>query len=392
MSESMIAWEKLVPTPQPLLQSFFMGGFEGSSHRRADGRQLDLLAATGHDRRVDEDYGLLSQCGIRTIRDAFRWHLIETSLGQYDWSSILPMIRAARATGMQLIWDLCHYGVPHDLNIWSSSFVDRFARFAAAASRVLRDEGTPAPFLCPVNEISYWAWAGGDHGRMYPSARGRGPALKRQLARAAIAATHAVRTEVPDARFVMAEPLIHVVAPPEASRRAVRAVATHGIAQFEDYDMVAGRLHRELGGSEDCLDLVGVNYYPENQFFRAGPTIPIGHWLSRPFRHLLADVHARYARPLLVTETGAKGGNGPGWLRYVAGEVRAALRRGVPVEGLCLYPVMDYPGWADDRPCRCGLVATATGSGERSLNTDLLEQLREEDWLLRHGPGTQWTR
>lgn len=65
-------------------------------------------------------------------------------------------------------------------------------------------------------------------------------------------------------------------------------------------------------------------------------------------------MHARYGRPLLLTETGVEGANGAGWLRYVGGEVRAALRAGVPVEGICLYPVMDYPGWKDDRHCRCG--------------------------------------
>jgi hypothetical protein len=35
-----------------LFRSLFMGGFEGSSHRRRDGRQLDLVAATGARRPV----------------------------------------------------------------------------------------------------------------------------------------------------------------------------------------------------------------------------------------------------------------------------------------------------------------------------------------------------
>ncbi len=32
-----------------LFQSFFIGGFECATHRRRDGRRLDLLAATQHD-------------------------------------------------------------------------------------------------------------------------------------------------------------------------------------------------------------------------------------------------------------------------------------------------------------------------------------------------------
>lgn len=39
-----------------LLRSFFLGGFECSTHRRADGERLDLIASSGHDRLALEDY------------------------------------------------------------------------------------------------------------------------------------------------------------------------------------------------------------------------------------------------------------------------------------------------------------------------------------------------
>src|SRR5918998_3904265 len=179
-------------TTQRCFRSFFLGGFESSSHRRRDGRRLDLLAATKHDRFVSEDYAALRQHDILTVRDGLRWHLIETAPGRYDWASFLPMLRAAEAGGMQVVWDLCHYGWPDGLDIWSPAFVDRFARFAAAATRLIRDETDGVPFLCPVNEISYWAWAGSAARKFYPARRGRGDELKRQLVRAAAAAIEAV--------------------------------------------------------------------------------------------------------------------------------------------------------------------------------------------------------
>ncbi|MDT7950747.1 MAG: beta-glucosidase [Acetobacteraceae bacterium] len=364
-----------------MLRSFFLGGFEGSSHRRAgDGRQLDLVTATRHDERAAEDYALLAAHGIRTVREAMRWHLIEAEApGRYDWSSVLPMLRAARAAGVQVVWDLCHYGVPHDVDIWSPQFLERFSAFCTAAARLVEAEGEgETPFYCPVNEISFWAWGGGDHARMYPFAVGRGPELKRQLARAAILATEAVRRVDPRARCVLAEPLIHVATWPEADPADIAGAAAHREAQFEAFDMVAGRLHPELGGSPAHLDLVGVNYYPENQLLRGGSTISLGHWLYRPLGALLAEVYARYRRPLLLTETGAEGANGAGWLRYVAGEVRAALRAGVPVEGICLYPVMDYPGWNDERHCRCGLIEADAVWHTRRVDYDLAAQLAEE--------------
>ena len=114
---------------------------------------------------------------------------------------------------------------------------------------------------------------------------------------------------------------------------------------------------------------------------RGGATIPLGHWMYRPLRHLLIEVGARYGRPVLLSETGAEGSNGAGWLRYVGGEVRAARRAGVPVEGICLYPVMDYPGWQNDRPCRCGLIRSGGDWRERSVDGELLDQLAEEQML-----------
>ena len=62
--------------------SFFMAGFECSSHRRRDGVRLDLIRATGHDRHVLRDYRLCKELGFRTFRDGLRWHLIEKSPGQ----------------------------------------------------------------------------------------------------------------------------------------------------------------------------------------------------------------------------------------------------------------------------------------------------------------------
>jgi len=132
------------------------------------------LAATGHDRHVAADYNAILQHNIATARDGLRWPLIERNAGKYDWSSFLPMLRASRDFGVQVIWDLCHYGYPDDIDVWSSSFIDRFASFAAAAASVVRDETEDVPYYCPINEMSFWAWAGAEFGRFHPTEHGRG--------------------------------------------------------------------------------------------------------------------------------------------------------------------------------------------------------------------------
>src|SRR5918999_6175077 len=207
--------QRYLPT---LFDTFFLGGFECSTLRRHDGRRLDLIASTRHDRLVVQDYQQLTEHGIRTVRDGVRWHLIETSPGRYDWSSFLPMLRASRDVGVQVIWDLCHYGWPDDIDIWTPAFVERFSRFAKAVAKLIRDETDATPFYCPVNEISYWSWAGAEVARFNPLARGRGMELKHQLVRAAIAAIEAIWSVDSRARIVHVDPVIHIVAQPGRPR------------------------------------------------------------------------------------------------------------------------------------------------------------------------------
>jgi hypothetical protein len=199
------------PAPSPtLFRSFWQGGFECSTHRLRSGRRLDITAQTAHDRLAEADYRLVARYGMVTVRDGLRWHLIEHTPGRFDFSSFTPMVLAAERSGTQVIWDLLHFGWPDDVDIWSPGFITRFARFAAAAGRHLRELSDEVPFWCPVNEISFLAWGGGDAGYLNPFARGRGFELKVQLARAAIVAMEELLVADPRARFVHCEPGIAI--------------------------------------------------------------------------------------------------------------------------------------------------------------------------------------
>ena len=219
-------------------RSFFQGGFECSTHYQREGRRLDLIATTCHDRWAARDYAVLMARGIHTCRDGMRWHLIEKRAGQYDFSSFVPMLRAARRTGIQVIWDLCHYGWPDGLNIFNGTFVDRFARFSRAVARVVSQESNDIPYFCPVNEISFFAWGAAEVGCLGPFVKGRGHELKRQLVRATIASIEAIRDEAPSARIVHVDPLIHIVTAPNAPPATTAAARNHCNAQFEAWDML----------------------------------------------------------------------------------------------------------------------------------------------------------
>jgi hypothetical protein len=356
--------------------SFFMAGFECSTQKRRDGRRLDLIVSTQHDVHAEADYRACAERGLGTIRDGLRWHLIEKGPGMYDWSSWRPMLRAAKAAGVQVCWDICHYGWPNFVDLWSPRFVERFAAFAEAAARVHAEEMDGAvPIWCPINEISFFTWSAGDVGYFFPAAKGRGPELKRQLVRAAIAGAEACLRVDERARFVWCEPLIRVArTDPEHNE----AADGHHNSQFEAFDMIAGRRDQDLGGRPELLDIVGLNYYPHNQWYFAGPTIPMGHHEYVDMHELIAAVHARYDRPMIVSETGAERNARAPWLHYVCEEVRQAMAEGAPILGVCLYPILAYPGWDNDRHCDVGLFRTPEGGGERSLYEPLARELERQ--------------
>ena len=377
-----------------IFDSFYMGGFECATHQRRDRMQIDVLTATGHALHAAADYRLLQQAGVRTVRDGLRWHLIEATPGVYDWSSFLPMLEASIATRTQVIWDLCHWGVPAGLDIFSEDFVTRFAAFAGAAAAIVRSRGgNRIPLYCPVNEMSFWAWVGGDVEAFAPHQQGRGPELKVQLVRASLAAIKAVRAVDPRARFVQAEPIINIEPnwnDVEQHPQIVEDTRRHTAAQFEAWDMLRGDQSEELGGSPEMLDIVGVNYYWNNQWIHGGDRTPPGHPDHRPLHEMLVNLWERYRRPIVITETGAEASAAVGWLGYVSAEVRQAQRAGVPVLGICLYPVMDYPGWDDERHCHCGLIEVDSDWAGRRLRPELADEIRLQTRLLavETEPGT----
>ena len=359
-----------------IFKSFILGGFECSTHRLRNGRRLDLLRSTRHAELAATDYRLLQRHGILTARDGFRWHLIEARPREYDFSSVTPMLAAARETGMQVIWDLWHYGWPDDIDLFSAEFVHRFTAFAREAARHV-SEFDESPMLSPINEISFFSWAGGEGGIFNPFAKHRGDDVKRQLVRATVEAVHAMRDVNPSIRICQVDPIINVV--PRSDRQEDRNNAErYRQSQFAAWDMIMGRAEPELGGSDDLVDVIGVNYYIHNQFVYDGHMIVPSDPRYRHVSVMLREAYERYRRPIFVAETGIEDETRPAWLRYMGREVLTAMADGVPVEGICLYPILNHPGWDDDRHCYNGLFDYADESGRREVFQPLAEEVQRQ--------------
>lgn len=336
------------PPLEPLFGSFFFAGFEATATYNASGEWIDQIAATEHDRHADADYRRLREAGLHAAREAIRWPLVDRH-GHLDFSSARPHIEASRRHGVQVIWDLFHYGYPSDLDPFTDEFVKRFAEYCYAAAKLIGANSDGVCYFTPVNEPSFLSWAGGTVGRFSPHCFNRGTELKIALVRAAIAGINAIRSVLPDARMVNADPLCRVVPPIGHPDPHADAEDFNHRAVFEAWDMLCGRTLPELGGSRRHLDIVGVNYYWTNQWEIGCEECPLHFDDPRrwPFSRLLRQVWRRYGGDLLVTETSHVDDMRPIWLRTVADECEKLLEEGVPLRGVCLYPILGMPEWHD---------------------------------------------
>lgn len=344
---------------QPLLRSFWIGGFEGADHRDGRGVPLDMAAANGHHRQFDEDYAAAATLGLRCVRESIGWRLGEPAPRRYRFDRTLAMARSARRRGVQIWWTLMHYGTPHDLDLRDDAFIERFAAFAAAAARALAPL-SDAPLYTPVNEIGFLAWAVSDSDDMWPYRREAdrdraarvGWDVKRRLVRAALAAMRAIADVDPRARFVAVEPLMHVI-PARGCEALAPLAAELNARQWQAWDLLAGRLEPELGGHDAALPLIGANLYHSGQWEIGLEPERRLRWSSGPdrdprrlpSRELLRAAWRRYRKPIVIAETSHFGAGRAAWLTEMAREVACVRDEGAAVEGVCLYPLIDRPDW-----------------------------------------------
>lgn len=331
-----------------MFRSFFFAGFEGATGYNARGEWIDQVAATHHDRHADEDYRRLRDVGIFAAREAIRWPLVDRGDGNYDFSSVRPFVEASRRHAIDVIWDLFHYGYPKDVDLFSDDFPRRFADYCCEAARfICTHQSSGTCYFTPINEPSYFAWVAGEVGRFAPHCHGRGEELKIALIRAAIAGINAIRSAVPTARIVNVDPICNVV-PPNGRMDLLGEVHDFNYrAVFEAWDMLAGRIRPELGGSREHLDVVGINYYWTNQWELGADSVPLPHDDPRRLSvaRLVRRVWKRYGGELLITETAHVRDMRPAWIDYVADECEALLDENVPLRGVCLYPILGMPEW-----------------------------------------------
>jgi beta-glucosidase/6-phospho-beta-glucosidase/beta-galactosidase len=353
-----------------IFPTFFLSGFECSTFLWKDGRRRDLVAETHHREHALEDYRVLQELGIAVAREGIPWPMVDRGNGEYDFSLIEPMVQAMRHTKVAPIWDLCHYGYPDQLDPFTDAFTTRFANYCRAAARHVSGQ-LPGPYwFTPINEITFFAFAGGEWGWVAPycKTRAQRERFREVLCKASIAGVKAIREVIPDARMVHVDPLVQVVAPRDRPDLADEAAHETFVDTFRAWDILCGKELPELGGSPEVLDIVGANNYSFGQmeYRQEGPHAALepGHPGIKPLCELLQRIWERYRRPMVIAETSGMSGGRPDWLRDVMNESLAAVNQGMDLHGICLFPAVDMPDWHTGKWLHNGICDLVDADGE----------------------------
>jgi hypothetical protein len=336
--------------------SFLIGGFEGATGYNCRRQWFDTIARTQHDRRLEEDYALLQGVGIRAVRESIRWPLIDSFHG-WNLQPLERVLNVARRHSITVIHDLFHFGYPETLNVLSPEFANRYTEYCYRIAQYVSVHTDGPCYFTPMNEPSYFAWAAGEVGLFAPHLSQQGGELKRALVSAAIKGINAIWAACPSAHIINVDPLCRVVCGTDDSFQW-RVDEFNTTSVFEAWDMIAGLKCPELGGTRRHLGIVGVNYYWTNQWDIRSPDVPLADNDPRRWRlsKMIEQVWKRYGAEILITETSHVGERRGPWLNELEYEAALICSTGIPLRGVCWYPILEMPDWhVEDGWQRMGL-------------------------------------
>jgi beta-glucosidase len=339
---------------------FFTTGIENSYPTLRSGARIDQMAKCGHYDRWEEDFALVREMGLDALRYGPAYYRTHTGPGRFDWESCDAQMARLRELGIEVIADLCHFGVPS----WLGGFQDPafpvlFADYARAFARRYRW----VRYYTPVNEIfvcaSFSALLG-----WWNECESSDAAFVRALRNLCMAhelAVDAIVGERPDAIIVQTESVEHFHAAGRAA--ASEAERLNGL-KYLSLDLTLGReLAPGMAGflnghgvtSNDLRFFrerhavghrwLGLDYYPtcEHRVASTGRRSTCRN--ARGLRTLAAEYYARYRIPLFHAETNRVPRFAAEWLASQWSDVLALRAEGIPVHGFTWYSLTDQIDW-----------------------------------------------
>jgi len=338
----------------------FSTGIENSYPLLPNGRRVDEMEKCGHYDRWREDFALVREIGARALRYGPAYYKTHVGPSRYDWSSADEPIQHLRAEGIELIADLCHFGVPD----WLGGFQDPafpvlFAEYARAFAR----RYPWVRYYTPVNEIficasfsalrGFWNEALSDEGAFARAIR--------NLCMGHELAVEAILAERPDAIIVQSESIEHVH--PAGKKAEDQAARENGFKHLS-LDLTLGRplgpgmasFLNDHGVTSNDLSFfrekrgvgqrwLGLDYYPASEHRVTSTGSRSTQWKGLGFRLLAAEYYSRYRIPLFHCETDRVSSLAVDWLAGQWEDIVALRSAGIPVMGFTWFSLTDQIDW-----------------------------------------------
>ena len=107
----------------------------------------------------------------------------------------------------------------------------------------------------------------------------------------------------------------------------------------------------------------------------------------QPLSELLTEAYSRYRRPIAITETSHSGEDRGIWIKHIAGECSVLIENGLPLWGICIYPIIDRPDWDNLQYWHHSGLWDAEfsedGSQKRVLNIGYADSLLEAQLIIK---------
>jgi beta-glucosidase len=338
----------------------FATGIENSYPTIANGKRIDQMDKCGHYARWEEDFALVKEMGLPALRYGPAYYRTHTAPDRFDWSSADDAMQRLKGLGIEVIADLCHFGVPN----WLGGFQDpAFPVLFAEYARAFAQRYPWVRYFTPVNEIFICANFSARMG-WWNECETSDAAFVRALRNLCMAhelAVEAILSERPDAVIVQGESMEHFQ---PAGRGAQREADHWNAVRFVSLDLTHGRelapgmagwLNQHGVTSNDLAFFrerravgqrwIGLDYYPtcEHRVASTGRRTvsrqPLG------FRRLATEYYQRYRVPLFHCETNRVSHLAVNWLKEQWEDILALRSAGIPVTGFTWYSLTDQIDW-----------------------------------------------
>jgi beta-glucosidase/6-phospho-beta-glucosidase/beta-galactosidase len=339
---------------------FFSTGIENSYPTISGGKRIDEMEKCGHYERFAEDFSLVREMGITALRYGPAYYRTHVAPDRFDWSSADDPMHMLRDMKIEVIADLCHFGVPD----WLGGFQDPafpvlFAEYARAFAR----RYPWVRYYTPVNEIFICASFSALRG-FWNERRKSEKAFARAIRNLCMAhelAVDAILAERPDAIIVQSESLEHFhpagkLAEPHSQREnAFKHLSLDLTLGRELAPGMAGFLNRNGVSSNDLSFFrekravgqrwLGMDYYPTCEHMVASTGRTTTRWKGAGFFSLASEYYQRYRIPLFHCETNRVSRLAVDWLDSQWSDVLALRAAGIPVHGFTWYSLTDQIDW-----------------------------------------------